>query len=101
MLELLNEIHNLEQGHKKQINKETYRSLILKREQLKDWMEKEDRKEINRVAIERFKLGNKVGKYLANILRKKKTLNYIEKIKNERRNKELNYGNSTSLCTIL
>lgn len=47
-------------------------------------MEQEDRKEINRILQERFTKGNKQGKYLANILRKKKTLNYIEKIKNDK-----------------
>lgn len=40
MLNLQNEIHKLEQRHKKEVKKEIHRSLILKREQLKDLMEK-------------------------------------------------------------
>lgn len=40
MLNLQNEIHKLKQRHKKEVKKEIHRSLILKREQLKDLMEK-------------------------------------------------------------
>lgn len=64
--------------------KEIYLTLILKREQLKEWMEQEERREFNRVLQERFKWDNKPGKYFAKMIRKKKLLNYIEKIKNEK-----------------
>lgn len=47
-------------------------------------MEQEERREFNSVSQERFKWGNKPGRCLANIVRKKKSLNYIEKIKNEK-----------------
>lgn len=39
MVRTIEEIHELEQRHKKQVEKEIYRTLILKREQLKEWME--------------------------------------------------------------
>lgn len=84
MTRIIKEIHELEQRHKKQLEKETYRTLILKRDQLKEWMEQEERREYYRVLQERFKWGNKPGKYLAKMIRKKKSLNYIEKIKNEK-----------------
>lgn len=72
MLKLQKEIQNLELRHKKDTKKEIYQALILKREHLKELLEKEDGKEINRVVREKFRLGNKAGKYLANVLRKKK-----------------------------
>lgn len=81
MLKLQNEIYDLEQRHKKEAQTEIHRSLTLKREQLKDLLEREDRKEINRVLSELFMMGNKAGKHLANILRRKRTLKYIEKKK--------------------
>ena len=57
---------------------------ILKKESLKDLMEQETRKEFNRIRKDRYKGGNKPGKYLAKMLRRNKSLNYIEKIKNGR-----------------
>lgn len=45
-------------------------------------MEQETRKIFNRIKKERYQWGNKTGKYLAKIFKKKKTANYIEKIQN-------------------
>ena len=58
--------------------------LILKRELLKDLMEQETRKEFNRIRKDRYKGGNKPGKYLAKMLRCNKSLNYIEKMQKGR-----------------
>lgn len=84
MVNIVKEIYELEQRHKMQAEVETHGTLIIKRDQLKDLMEQETRREFNRVTQERYKWGNKPGKHLAKIFINKKTLNYIEKIKNER-----------------
>lgn len=75
---MIKEIHNLEQRHKNQAEKETYRALTLKRDQSKELMEHKERKEHNRVLQNRYKDGNKPGKFLANMLKKKKTKLYRE-----------------------
>lgn len=63
--------------------------MIIKREELKDLLEKEAHKVLNKHLKERFQWGNKVGKHLAAIVRKKKNENFIEKIKNK--NGEMRY----------
>ena len=84
MRKILKEIHDLEQRHKINVEKETQQALILKMELLKDLMEQETRKEFNRLRKDRYKGANKPGKYLAKMLGRNKSLNYIEKIKNGR-----------------
>lgn len=84
MMKIVKEIYELEQRHKNQTEDETHRTLIIKSDQLKELMEQKTRREFNRVSHERYKWSNRPGKHFAKILRNKKTLNYIEKIKNER-----------------
>lgn len=48
------------------------------------------RKTFNRIAKERYQWGNKNSKCLARMLRKKRSINYIEKIQNRRGEMEYN-----------
>lgn len=82
MKKVIKELYELEQKHKTQLDKATHQKIIIKRGQLSDLMEQETRKVFKNVAKERYKWGNKPGKYLAKISKEKKTQNYIEKIKN-------------------
>lgn len=83
-------IHQLEQSHKASSgNRPLLHQLIIKREELRDLLEKEAYKVRNKFLKERYQRGNKVGKHLAAIVRKKKEENFIEKIKNK--NGDLRY----------
>lgn len=64
---------------------EIQQALVIKRDELEDLMEQDTRQAFNRVAKDRFQWGNKPGKYLARIIKnKKKSINYIKKIKNNK-----------------
>lgn len=47
---------------------------------MRDLIEQETRTAYNQIKKERYQWGNKSGKYLARLLKKEKTANYIEKI---------------------
>lgn len=76
---LIKEIHALEQGHKKGEG-ERLQALVIKRNELKDLLDQEMRRNFNRIAKERYVWGNNLARILKKI-EKEKTLNYIEKIK--------------------
>lgn len=78
---LSNEISELEQQHKTSGDGEVLARLHRKREEMRDLTEHETRKAYNLVKKERYINGNKPGKFLARALKKKKNVNYIEKIK--------------------
>lgn len=67
--------------HKKTGDKEVLAGLIRRREAIRDLIEQETRKLFNLVKKERYIGGNIPGRFLAKALRKKKTSNYIDKIK--------------------
>lgn len=81
---LIEEIHLLEQKHKKHKGKhqESFHQLAIKREELRDSMEQDTRRALNKIARDRYLWGNKSSKYLARVLKKKRDLNFIEKIQN-------------------
>lgn len=78
----MKEISNIEQEHKKQrgLHQETYQMLINKREELKRLMDQETKEKFFQIAKERYQWGDKAGKHLARIFRKKKTRHFIGKI---------------------
>lgn len=82
---LIQEIYSLEQDHKKRKgqHQELFHQLVNKREDLKDTMEQESKRTFNIIAKERYQWGNKASKHLARMLKKKKEINYIEKIQNK------------------
>lgn len=84
-INVIEEIHGLEQGHKKHKgqHQETFNQLVNKREELKDIMEQESKRIFNRIAKERDQWGNKVSKHLARMLKKKREITYIEIIQNK------------------
>lgn len=55
--------------------------LYCKREAMRDLVEQETRATYNLIKKERYLGGNKPGKFLTKVLKKKKTANCIEKIK--------------------
>lgn len=57
--------------------------LVKTRDELKELLELEMRKTFNRIAKERYQWGNTNSKCLARMLRKKRSVNYIEKIQNK------------------
>lgn len=65
---LLSKLYELKQLHKKKTDLEVQHLLVLKREELHGLMEQEV---FNRVAKDRYQWGNKPGKHLARILKKK------------------------------
>lgn len=71
---VIKEIFNLEQEHKKHRghHQTTYLALINKRDELKKLMEQETKEKFNQIAKERYVWGNKAGKHLARMLREKK-----------------------------
>lgn len=71
---LIASIHHLEQSHKAASgnNRPLLHQLIIKREELRDLFEKEAYMVRNKFLKERHQRGNKVGKHLAAIVRKKK-----------------------------
>lgn len=69
MKNLIKELHDLEQKHKTYLDMETHQKIVIKRGHLRYLMEQETRKVFNNVAKERYKWGNKPGKYLAKISR--------------------------------
>ena len=80
---LKEEIYRLEQEHKLQGQKrETLRKLTLTRDEYKALAGQETKNFIDRVERERYVWGNKPSKNLARMVRKKKTRNFIEKIRN-------------------
>lgn len=86
--ELIEEIFKLEQGQKKnkynrRDDRELQHELVLKREELKDLLEWEMRRTFSRVVKDRYLWGNKNSKTLARTLRKKRSINFIEKIQNK------------------
>lgn len=87
MNNLIEVIQRLEQEHKKYKgqHQDLFHQLVNKREDLKDIMELESRQTFNRIAKERHQWGNKTNKskYLARILKKKREINFIEKIQNK------------------
>lgn len=89
MSTLMDEIHRLEQEHKKYKGQrqETFHQLVGKKDELKDIMDQESKRTFHRIAKERYLGGNTAGKHLAKMLKKKKKeINYIEKIQKKRRN---------------
>lgn len=81
-LALTREIHRLEQQHKISGETEVWRTLLQKREELRTFLEQETRKTYYLVKKERYINNNKPGRHLARTLKKKKTSNYIERIRN-------------------
>lgn len=61
--------------------REAWINLLKRREELRACTEQETRKTYNLVKKDRYINGNKPGKLLARALKKKKTSNFIEKIK--------------------
>lgn len=55
----------------------------MKRDELKNIMEQDSKKTFNRITKERYQWGNKANKHLARMLKKKKSINYIETIHNK------------------
>lgn len=76
----IDEIYRLEQVHKKYKGKhqETLHQLAAKRDELKDLMVQD-----TKIIKDRYQWGNKTSKHLARLLKKKKSINYIEKIQNK------------------
>lgn len=70
----------MEQQHKKTGEREMKLVITTKREEMKDLVEQETRTAYNRIKKERYQWGNKTGKYLAKLLKKKTTVNYLEEI---------------------
>ena len=56
-------------------------NINIKREELKGLIEQETRIALNLAKKEKYIWGNKTGKYLANMVKKKRIANYIEKYK--------------------
>lgn len=77
---LTKEMYELEQQHKERRDKELLLKLSIKREEMRELVEQESRMVYNKIKKERYQWGNKTGKYLARLLKKKKTANYIEKV---------------------
>lgn len=84
---LISEIHRLEQAHEshKGYHQEILHHLITKREELKDLMETDSSRIFNKQLKDRYQWGNKVGKHLAGTLKKKRDINFIDKIHNKNR----------------
>lgn len=82
---LIDEIHRLEQVHNNFNGQhlETFHLLMIKRDELKDLMTQEMKRIFNRILKDRYQWGNKTSKHLARMLKKKKSINYIEKIQNK------------------
>lgn len=53
-------------------------------DELKELLEQEMKKTFNKISKERYQWGNKYCKCLARMLRKKKSINFIEKIQNKK-----------------
>lgn len=83
ILNLTGEVDKLEQEHKKQSGQqpcEVYQQLITKRTELKKALELDSRIAYSRFVRDRYRWGNKPSKFLAKMVQKKKTRNFIEKI---------------------
>lgn len=85
---LTEEIHRLEQAHKKHKghHQALFHQLINKREELKDILEQESRRTFKCLARDRYLWGNKSRKHLARVQKKKEKLILLKKskIKKER-----------------
>lgn len=97
-LALQKEIKDLEQQHKKTRDGEVLARLFRKREVMRVLIEQETRKLYNLVKKERYLGGNRSGKFLAKVLRKKKNTNYIDKI--ETRTGDIRYKNKDITLTF-
>lgn len=85
MKSVLDEIFRMEQEHKKHKGRhqETFHQLVVKRDELKDLIAQDKKRTFNRILKDRYQWGNKMSKHLARILKKKKSINYIDKIQNK------------------
>lgn len=82
----MTEIYKLEQTHKAHggVDRPLLQQLTINRDELKDLMENETNRIMNRHLRDKHRWGNKVGKHLAKILRKKRDVNFIDRIQNKK-----------------
>lgn len=80
------EIFLLEQTHKEKRGQcqEVFHQLVVKREELRDVMEQDSKRTLNRITKENYLWSNKSSKHLARIIRNKKDRNFIGKIQNKK-----------------
>lgn len=83
---MIEEIFLLEQSHKKLKgeNQDVLRQLAAKREELRDAMEQDSKRALNRITKDNYLWANKSSKHLARLVRKKRDRNFIEKIQNKK-----------------
>lgn len=77
---LYKEIYDLEQSFKNTGDQGTELEIIIKKEELKDLIEQENRALFYRLKKERYQWGDMSSKYLSKILKRKKRANYFESI---------------------
>lgn len=84
--QLIEEIHSLEQEHKKHKghHRESFHQLTIKREELRDCLERDSRRSLNKITRDRYFWGNKSSKHLARLLKGKRDPNFIERIQNKK-----------------